>query len=107
MDVYVLGEAHGLEHLRAEHTAIPDLDPFPELRVEGEDFQGGLCTNIIVSYKADKACPMRIQTSVYGLYAGLNRRFSIPIFLKKTRMKPGSQPVSRIDLAPLVGYAHQ
>ena len=28
------------------------------------------------------------RTSVYGLYAGLKRRFSMPIFLKKTRMKP-------------------
>jgi hypothetical protein len=27
---------------------------------------------------------------VYGLYAGLKRRFSMPIFLKNTRMKPAS-----------------
>ena len=30
------------------------------------------------------------RTSVYGLYAGLKRRFSMPIFLKNTRMKPTS-----------------
>lgn len=29
-------------------------------------------------------------TSVYGLYAGLKRRFVMPIFLKNTRMKPVS-----------------
>lgn len=42
VDVDVLGEAHGLEHLGAEHATVSDLDPFLQLRVEGEDLQRGL-----------------------------------------------------------------
>lgn len=37
VDVDIFGEAHRLKHLRTEHTAVPYLDPFTELRMEGED----------------------------------------------------------------------
>lgn len=36
-------------------------------------------------------------TSVYGLYAGLKRTFSIPIFLKKTRINPRRQIFNHKD----------
>ena len=46
VDVHVVGEAHGLEHLGAEHPAVADLDPFVEERVEREDLERGLFSHI-------------------------------------------------------------
>lgn len=47
-----------------------------------------------------------ILTSVYGLYAGLKRMFSMPIFLKNTLMKPkqlgqNQQTIVRVNDAPI------
>ena len=42
MDVHVLGEAHGLEHLGPEHATVADLDPLLQLGVEGKDLERGL-----------------------------------------------------------------
>ena len=90
MDVDVFREAHGLQHLWAEHATVADLDPLLQLWVEGEDLQRGL--HDAREIRAESRLPMmvagRARTSVYGLYAGLKRMFSMPIFLKKTRMKP-------------------
>jgi hypothetical protein len=38
----VLGETHRFQHLWPEHAAVPDLNPFVEHWVEGEDFEGRL-----------------------------------------------------------------
>ena len=45
MDVDVVREAHGFEHLGAEHPAVADLDPLVEQRVEREDLKGRLKTS--------------------------------------------------------------
>jgi hypothetical protein len=37
IDMYILGEAHGLQHLRAEHTTVADFDPLFQLRMEGKN----------------------------------------------------------------------
>ena len=42
MDVDVLREAHGLKHLRTEHTTVTDFDPLAELRMERKNLKGRL-----------------------------------------------------------------
>jgi hypothetical protein len=39
---HIFGEAHGLEHLGSEHTAVANLDPPMQERVKGEDLEGRL-----------------------------------------------------------------
>ena len=40
--VHVLREAHGLEHLRTEHAAVPHLDPLVQHWMECENLEGRL-----------------------------------------------------------------
>lgn len=40
-NVYVSWKAHRTEHFRPEDTGVSDFDPFFELRMISEDFQGG------------------------------------------------------------------
>ena len=43
MYVHVIRESHGFEHLRTEHTAVADFDPFIEHWVIRKNFERGLC----------------------------------------------------------------
>jgi hypothetical protein len=81
---HIRRESHGCKHFRAEHATIPDLDPFFKEGMPGEDLKGRLSSfNQYLKWRGGSR-----HTSVYGLYAGLNLRFFIPIFRKKVRMKP-------------------
>jgi len=39
VDVNVFGETHWFKHLRSEHSAVSDLDPFLEWRVVSKDLE--------------------------------------------------------------------
>ena len=47
MNADVLREAHGFQHLRSEHTTVPNLNPLLQHRVEGEDLKGWLRVRIV------------------------------------------------------------
>lgn len=81
---HIRWESHGCKHFRAEHATVPDLDPFFKEGMPGEDLKRRLSSFDQYLKRREKSR----HTSVYGLYAGLNLRFFIPIFRKKVRMKP-------------------
>jgi hypothetical protein len=82
---HIRWESHGCKHFRAEHATVPDFDPFFKEGMPSEDLKRRLSSfNQYLKWRGGSR-----HTSVYGLYAGLNLRFFIPIFLKKVRIKPG------------------
>lgn len=81
---HIRRESHRCKHFRAEHATVSNLDPFFKEGVPSEDLKRRLsCFNQYLKWRGGSR-----HTSVYGLYAGLNLRFFIPIFRKKVRMKP-------------------
>lgn len=46
-DAHVLGKTHGLEHLRAEHATVANLDQFVQALVVAEDFHAGLGVGVV------------------------------------------------------------
>jgi hypothetical protein len=50
--VYVLREAHGLEHLRAKHAAVPHLNPLVQHRMERENLKGRLDNSTTIRISA-------------------------------------------------------
>lgn len=48
-----LGEAHGQEHLRAEHAAVADLCPLLEVRVVAEDLHRRLGVRVVRGLELD------------------------------------------------------
>ena len=50
--MHILREAHGLEHLRAEHAAVPHLNPLVQHWMERENLKGRLDQSTAVRISA-------------------------------------------------------
>ena len=53
----VLGHAHGRQHLRPKHAAIPDLDPLLQAHVKAKDLERGLGVRVIGRLEAQAMNP--------------------------------------------------
>ena len=68
VDVDVLGESHRFQHFWPEHSAISDLDPFLELRVESKDLERGFRVWVVGGFEPEVFDPHLLEEDSHEAY---------------------------------------